>query len=562
MVIVQLHEVSKSYGAREVLHAVDIEIQRGDRLAVVGENGAGKSTLFRLLAGIESPDQGTVSRAADAKIGTMEQELSRDGTRTVLDELLDASPRHAELRRALASCEEKLASPDLHNDAAQTEALLERYGRLLTEAESIGLDQTESESRRVLSGLGVPLELLDSSLDEISGGEKKLIALARLIVSKPDLLLLDEPDNHLDMKGKTWLEEYIRQTKSAIAVISHDRYFLDHVIDHVVEVEDGALYVYHCNYSGFRAEKQQRLERQAKEHEFRTRRLEELKKSAERLTYWASLNDKFAGRARNRRRTLAAEREKLDNTPKPVLIRKSVDLEFDRPVRSGKDALIIERLEKDYGERHVFGPLDLIVRSGERIGLVGPNGSGKSTLLKVLLGNEPTTRGSFRFGANVNVGYYAQEQESLDWNETPLDLVRRVQPMIESRAVAMLRGNLLLTHSECYTPIGRLSGGQKSRLQLAVLTLSGVNFLLLDEPTNNIDIPSMIALEDALMDFEGTILVASHDRYFLDEIVDRLLVFDKGAVELFPGNFTEVYERSGRSLNIGSIGRDVRRSIA
>ncbi len=341
--------------------------------------------------------------------------------------------------------------------------------------------------------------------------------------------------------------------RGAVAIISHDRYFLDTIINHIFELEDGRLHEYYCNYSGFLEEKQRRLEREAQLYELQKRELKALKRSAERLTQWASLNDKFAKRAQQHRRRVEKQRQELHDTARPILERRTMQLDFGNETRSGKMVLELENVSMSYGNRQLFAPFDLTVRYGERIGIVGPNGSGKSTLFKITLEQICPSTGSLRYGARVVPGYYSQEQESLDMDTTPLELVRSLQSMYEDRAIALLTGKLLLTYEECHRTIGNLSGGQKSRLQLLQLSLQGVNLLLLDEPTNNLDIPSMIVLESALMDFEGTIITISHDRYFLDEIVETIFAIDQGKITRHPGNFSEFYERTGGTFDLGTV---------
>lgn len=551
--IVQAGNVSKSFGTAIIFEDVNFTLNEGDRVALIGENGSGKSTLFRLLAGRTKPDTGVISVAHGATIGLMEQEPHCSEESSLLSVALDSKPELHRLQESLRQTEEQMASPEAAADPKRLDALLEKYSKLQEQMEMAGGYSYEAKVRSILLGLGFAEAALDQPSSSLSGGEKKLLALAQLLIEQPDLVLLDEPDNHLDLKAKHWLVQYILSHKGAVAIISHDRYFLDSFINHIFELEDGKIFEYHCNYSGFREAKQQRLEREARLYELQKRQLEELRESAEKLTRWASLNDKFAGRAKNRRRMLGIEIERLENTPKPVLNRRTIDLDFSDTERSGRDALIIDNLGMAYGNRVLFEPFSLKIRYGESVGVVGPNGSGKSTLFKILLGQQSPEQGSVRFGHNVRVGYYSQEQESLDFSQTPLEFIRNLLPIHEDRAVAFLRGKLNLTYAECYTAIGKLSGGQKSRLQLAGLSLAGVNFLLLDEPTNNLDIPSMIVLEEALLDFEGTILTISHDRYFLDQIVEKILAFDGRQVREYPGTFSEFYERTQGAIDIGTV---------
>ncbi len=551
--LVRATQVNKYFGGNLIFDKLDFEIKKGDKIALIGENGSGKSTLFKILAGKQPPDSGTVVIPRGTSIDYLEQEPKADPDDTVLDMVMRADPQIVSLHKQLQELEAQMGDPDVTSDPELFQELLDKYGIAQEQFDQAGGYNYESKIKSVLKGIGFSEEQLGQPATKLSGGEKKLIGLAQLLVKEPDLLLLDEPDNHLDIKSKDWLEQYIIAHDGAVATISHDRYFLDRFINHIFELEDGKIYEYHCNYSGFREAKQRRLEKEAQLYEMQKRELKELEKTARRLKLWASLNLKFAGRAQSKKRQLNVRKAELENTPKPILNRNTVELEFGQEERSGKIALRLKDISMTYGTRQLYAPFDLTIQYGERIGLAGPNGSGKTSLFKLILGEEEPTTGTVQLGARVKVGYYSQEQETLDLRQTPVDYVRSIQPMIDEKAVALLRGRMLLDYDECFTPIGNLSGGQKSRLQLVGLGLKGINFLLLDEPTNNLDIPSMIVLEDALMDFEGTILVISHDRYFLDQVVDKIVAIENGQIKEYPGNFTDFYERTAGKVDLGTL---------
>ncbi|NWJ49175.1 MAG: ABC-F family ATP-binding cassette domain-containing protein [Chloroflexi bacterium] len=558
--LVRAIQVNKYFGGNLVFDNLDFEIKRGDKIALIGENGSGKSTLFKILAGKQPPDSGTVVIPRGTSIDYLEQEPQANPDDTVLDMVMSADPKIVSLHKQLQELEAHMGDPAVTADPAQFQNILDKYGLIQEQFDRSGGYNYEAKIKSVLKGIGFSEEQLSQPATKLSGGEKKLIGLAQLLVKEPDLLLLDEPDNHLDIKAKDWLEQYIMSHDGAVATISHDRYFLDRFINHIFELEDGKIYEYHCNYSGFREAKQRRLEKEAQLYEMQKRELKELEKTARRLKLWASLNLKFAGRAQSKKRQLNARKAELENTPKPTLNRNTVELEFGQEERSGKIALRLKAVAMTYGTRQLYAPFDLSIHYGERIGLVGPNGSGKTALFKLILGEEIPTTGTVQLGARVKVGYYSQEQETLDLRQTPVDYVRSIQPMIDEKAVALLKGRLLLDYDECFTPIGNLSGGQKSRLQLVGLGLKGINFLLLDEPTNNLDIPSMIVLEDALIDFEGTILVISHDRYFLDQVVDKIVAIENGQIKEYLGNFTDFYERTAGKIDLGTLNMPKRKS--
>ncbi|MBA2776712.1 MAG: ABC-F family ATP-binding cassette domain-containing protein, partial [Chloroflexia bacterium] len=442
------------------------------------------------------------------------------------------------LDRELARLESRLSEPI---DDDEMVAVLEAYNRTLTRLDEGGGRDPGAVIAELLSGLRLPERLWRLPVGNLSGGEKKLVAIARFLCQEPDVLLLDEPDNHLDLEAKVWLEHYLATYRGVVGLITHDRYLIDRVANEIVELEDGAVQTYPGNYSAFRRLKQERLERQLQLRELEEREYRKLKYSAEQLTQWARQNPKFATRAENQRRKLAAERERLDQTPVPVLNRRTIDVEFAAE-RGGTMVLHADNVSKTYDGHVVFEPFDLEIRHGERIGLIGPNGAGKTTLFRLIQQMELPSSGSLRTGTAIEVGYFAQEHESIDKSRSPIDLVRRIKPLNEQQALGFLIG-FLFDRDDALRPAGELSGGEQSRLQIALLILSGANFLLLDEPSNNLDIDSVEALEEALLKFGGTILAISHDRYFLDRICTRTLALDNGVVRDYQGSFTTAQDR-------------------
>jgi ATP-binding cassette subfamily F protein 3 len=406
----------------------------------------------------------------------------------------------------------------------------------------------------VLSGLGFPPGRAEQLVAELSGGEKKLIGLARLLLDAPEVLLLDEPDNHLDFAAKAWLEAFIRAHRGAVALISHDRYFIDRTANRIFELARGTITTYPGNYAAFSAAKRSRLERDAELRALQVRELRKLKASAEQLTQWARQNPKFAPRAENMRRKLAEERARLEQTPVPELNRRQIDVAFAAE-RGSSLVLEASGLSKAYGDRVILAPFDLELRHGEAAGLVGPNGAGKTTLVRLIRGEEAPTSGTVRLGPSIVVGYYAQEQETLDPAAIPLELVRKLKPMSEQAAIGVL-SRYLFTRDEMLGAVGALSGGQRARLQVAALILQGANFLVLDEPTNNLDLGSIEQLEAALSAFldedQGSILTISHDRAFLDAICTRIIALDAGIVRDYAGGFTYYHDHptQGRELTI------------
>ena len=547
--LIQAANVAYAYGGNDVLGGASFEMRQGDRLALIGGNGSGKSTLFRLMAGRLRPQRGALTLARGVRVGLLTQEPSFPPAQTVREVVALAAGDPAALEARARELERLMGEPADDDDLT---AIMDAYALVLER-----LDGGAGESARgakMLAALGFPEGRGEQPVGQLSGGEKKLVGLARLLLEEPDVLLLDEPDNHLDFAGKTWLEEHIRGQRGAVAVISHDRYFIDRTANRIFELEDGRIEGYPGNYAAFLREKRSRLERGAQLRELQEREFRKLKASAEQLTQWARQNPKFAPRAENMRRKLAEERERLESTPAPVLERRQIDVAFNAE-RGSTLVLEAKALTKSFADRVVFAPFDLEIHHGEAVGLVGANGSGKTTLFRIVRGEELPSSGTLRLGPSVVAGYYAQEQETLDPAATALETVRRLKPMSEQEAIGFLN-RYLFTRDDMLERIGGLSGGQRARLQIAALILQGANFLLLDEPTNNLDIPSVERLEAALLAFRdegrGSMLTISHDRAFLDTVCGRIVELDEGIVRDYRGGFSwyDEHRGTGRELTI------------
>ncbi|MGH2507757.1 MAG: ribosomal protection-like ABC-F family protein [Ktedonobacteraceae bacterium] len=529
-------KVSKDFGGNLIFRAIDLEIMDGERIGLVGENGSGKSTLFRLLAGQETATSGVISRRRHLTIGHLNQEADpAQSHQTIFEVVSTASPELNQLPARLQELEAQMADPAIAGDTEHMERVLTEYGKVQERFEALGGYTLGHTVEAVLHGLGFGPNWYEVEVGSLSGGEKKLVNLACILLRQPDLLLLDEPDNHLDLRAKAWLEEYISNYPGTVLIISHDRHLLDHSVKKILEMEDGQLTAYPGNYSYYAEERQHRLLKQAELYTVQQTEIKRLEESMHQLKQWAKQNSKFAVRAQYMARRVELAKERGIN--KPIMERDKIHVNLDAE-RSGKKVLEVRDLGQIINGRVLFEPFDLTILYGERVGIVGANGSGKTTLLKTLLGLLPATIGEVKIGASVVTGYYAQEQETLPFESTPLDFVLRLKPMTEQRAIGILR-SLLFELDDMRTSIAHLSGGEKSRLQLARLMLTDANFLLLDEPTNNLDIASTEVLEAALKEFEGTILTISHDRYFLDTIVSKIIALETDAhVRLYPGNFS------------------------
>ncbi len=542
MLLINFSKVSKDFGGNPIFRDIDLEIMEGERIGLVGENGGGKSTLFKLLAGIDTPTDGVISRRRNLTIGYLAQEADPGQShKTVFEAVSEVTQELVDLPFLLSQLEARMADPEVVADTDLMTEILDEYGKAQERFEALGGYTLEHKVEAVLHGLGFGPAWYDQEVGLLSGGEKKLVNLARILIKAPDLLLLDEPDNHLDLEAKVWLEQYIQSYPGTVLIISHDRQLLDHAARKIFELEDGKISVYPGNYSYYFEERQRRLLKQYELYSIQQDEIKRLEASMRQLKGWSKVNEKFATRAEDMAKRI--ERAKLESVDRPVLIRDKIKVNLD-PDRSGKKVLEVKGLCKSFDGRLLFEPFDFTILYGERVGIVGANGSGKTTLLKTMMEMMPSDTGSVKIGASVVVGYYAQEQETLPFDSTALDFVRRIKPMNEPQAISFLHG-LLFSFEDIHTPIRRLSGGEKSRLQIARLMLTDANFLLLDEPTNNLDIASVEVLEAALEEFEGTILTVSHDRYFLDKIVTKILAIDNdGRVRMYPGNFSYYYEKS------------------
>lgn len=538
MIQIQLSNITLVLGAKRIFEDLNWEIQHGQRIGLIGANGAGKSSLFKLIEGEYVPELGgSITRARLVTTGYLPQHPRLDLTLTALDAAMAGNPRVAEVHAELEQVETSLGDPAVYGDEKKLQRALERQHRLIEEYHTLGGDSYPERVRELLLGLGLAHSELTKPLSVLSGGQKKLIGLARLLLVKPDILLLDEPDNHLDLPGKIYLEKLIREYEGTVVIISHDRYLLDAIVTHIAELEDGKLMLFEGDYTSYIADKEMRLARQEELYQIQQRSLARMEAAIKRYRLWTQFNDKFATRIH----AMEARMARVDKIDKPILVRRRMEMQLNG-WRGSNKVLELDGVSKAFGPKQVFANVNEIIWHGERVGLIGANGAGKSVLLRMILGKETPDTGEIKIGPSVSVGYYAQEHETLDFNQTVLDAVRYAGGMSESRATAFLL-RYLFTYKQVSQKISELSGGERSRLQLALVVLSGANFLLLDEPTNNLDIASAEVLEQALEDFEGTVLVISHDRYFLDRTMQRLLVIEKGQLAEYQGGYSDYLQK-------------------
>jgi len=519
-----------------------------DRVAgLIGPNGCGKTTLLRVFAGEIAPSEGTVSRRSELSIGYLRQDVALDPEATVYEAARGESIELAEVEASLAQVETRLADPAVYEDEAALQRALAEQEELLDRFDRLGGPGFDARVRSVLHALGFRDGDLHRKIGILSGGQRKLVGIAAQAVRRPDLLLLDEPDNHLDLDGKRHLERFLRDYAGGVVLVSHDRYLLDLVVDEILELEGGILQRFAGNYSEYAIEKEELRAQQEHRYADQQKEIRRLEQSAKRLMTWGVAYDnvKFVKRAQ----AIEKRIERMEKEDRPH-VEKRMNLRL-HGWRGSTKVLAAKDLTMTYpypngDPNRVLRGLDLLVRHGERVGLVGPNGAGKSVLFRLILGEESPTSGSVVVGPSIKIGYYAQQHETLDPARTLIETLRYAAGISEDRAMQTLM-RFAFTYDQARRPAGDLSGGERSRLQLALIVHSGANFLLLDEPTNNLDIASAEILEEALDDLEGSVLAISHDRYFLDRVVDRIVELDEGVLAEFSGGYSEYVARRGLS---------------
>lgn len=527
-------DVSKSYGAQQVLRAVSFQVNPGEHVGLVGRNGAGKTTILRLIAESETPDSGSIDRLRGLRLGVLSQHVDFDGDRSVLDTALEVFAELQALESRLRDLEHQMteASGD------RLTSILDRYSEAQHAYEHAGGFSYHARAEAVLLGLGFTKEEFTKAVGNLSGGEKNRLGLARLLLLEPDVLLLDEPTNHLDVEAVEWLEEFLSAYKSAYIIVSHDRFFLDHTVGRVLDLEAGRVDSYKGNYSDYLEEREQRREAQQRAFEQQQELIARTEEFIRR-----NIAGQKTKQAKSRRKML----ERLERIAS-VNDADTANFKLPSTSRTGDQVLIVDRLTIGFPTHALARDLTLTLRRGERLGIIGGNGTGKTTFLRTILGKLPALRGESRWGAGVSIGYYDQQLHMVDDRHTVIEELRTIAPsLVTDGELRGFLGRFLFSGDDVFKPVAALSGGEKGRLAIGKLIYSRANVLVLDEPTNHLDIASCEALEDALNDYGGTILTVSHDRYFLDRIATRILFFsEQGSVEDFDGAYTEFYEAHHR----------------
>ena len=538
MVLLSLQGIGKSFVMNRVLSNVDLIVKQGQRMGLVGVNGSGKSTLFKIISGEMKPDEGSVSMMKGTRVGLLTQQADILDDFTVWEELARVFDPLKQQEARLRELEHQMA--ESHDDEALFARLTNEYARLTERFEADGGYEWPSRIQGVLAGLGFSKERQDQKASSLSGGEKTRLCLARILLMQPELLMLDEPTNHLDLNATAWLEEALKKYRGTVLLISHDRYFLNAVCDSVAELSMTRLTQYEGNYDQFMVKRGEALARQMKEYEMQQAEIARQEAIIERYRMYN--REKSIKAAESREKRL----EKMERVDKPVS-EKKVRFQFTARRRSGDEVLRVRDVSKSFGDRTLFENFSLTVRAGDRVAIIGPNGVGKTTLLDIIAGRGEPDAGTVAYGANVDLGYYDQQQAQLHPEKTAMDEIWDDFPYMQPDQVRGALALFLLTGDDVFQPISTLSGGEKGRVALSKLMLRKDNLLILDEPTNHLDMDSREVLEHALDEFTGTILTVSHDRYFINRIANRVVEMRQDGTEEYLGNYDDYLNKKRRA---------------
>ena len=541
MPVLSCNNLTKSYIVDTVIEDISFTVEDGDKIGVLGLNGSGKTTLFNILAGDIHHDKGEIFIQKDLVLGYLRQHVKIDSQNTVFEECLMVFEHLIGMEKNLRNLEKEIAELGVEGDSDRLASLMNRYANLTEEFQEKNGYGFKSEIRGTLIGLGFTEEDFDKEVNILSGGQKSRLSLAKLLLEKPDLLLLDEPTNHLDIDAIGWLEKFLKDYKGAVLIISHDRYFLDNVVNRIFYLENKTIKVYNTNYSRFMEQRKKDLEVLKRQYEDQQK---EIKRQEEIIARFMNYGDsRYIKQAQSRQRLL----DKMKLIDKPMNSKKT-RLRFEPKIKSGRDVLSVDNIKKAFDDFVLLEDISFDIYRGERVGLIGPNGIGKTTLFKIVLGEVGYDEGDITLGRNVITGYFDQEMGNLNLDKTVIDEIWDEYPKLNYYEIRTILSQFMFVGDDIFREVSDLSGGEKGRLSLLKLMLSNANFLLMDEPTNHLDIDSKEVLEDAILNYEGTLFVISHDRYFLNRVTDKILELTPEGLKEYLGNYDYYLEKKNESL--------------
>lgn len=540
MIILSCNNISKFYLANEILRDLSFSINEGDKVGIVGLNGSGKTTLFNILAKETPKDGGEIYTQKNLKIGYLKQHTQVESENTIFKECLKVFTPLINMEKKLRTLEKEISIESNKGETETLQKFLEKYSTLSEEFSNQNGYGFKSEIKGTLKGLGFSEEDMEKKVNNLSGGQKSRLALAKMLLKNPDLLLLDEPTNHLDIEAISWLEKFLNDYKGSALIISHDRYFLDNVVERIFHLENLELKTYNGNYTEFMKKRKIQMEQLKKQYENQQKEIERQEEIIERFLNYGG--QRYIRQAQSRQKLL----DKIKRIDNPVSSSKKTKLVFEPKIKSGRDVLEIRSLAKSFNETQLFKDIDFNIYRGEKVGLIGPNGIGKTTLFKIILGNVSSTQGEITLGHHVNIGYFDQEQTNLNLNKTIIDEIWDENPELDYYQIRTYLSQFLFFGDNIFKEVGDLSGGERSRLALLKLMLSKSNFLLMDEPTNHLDIDSKEILEEALQNYNGTLFVISHDRYFLNTVTNKIFELSSKGIEEFLGNYDYYIEKKNQ----------------
>lgn len=547
MIVLSCNNLNKSFGIDTVLENISFTVNEGDKVGIIGVNGTGKTTLFKVLSGIYGYDSGDIYLGKGVEIGYLEQNTNFQSNKTIYEEVLEVFSDLMEMEKYIRNLEIKISEESSNPHSKELDKLMNEYSHKLELFSELNGYGYKSEVKGILKGLGFSDEDMQTPINILSGGEKTRVLLSKLLLKNPSLLLLDEPTNHLDSDAIEWLEVFLKQYKGTVIIISHDRYFLDQVVNRVFEIHNKRLKTYNGNYSKFIELSKVEKELEVKKYEDQQKEIKKQEESIERLKAYG--REKHLKRARSKEKML----DKVDVLDKPDVFRKKASIQFNPAVSSGNDVLEVKDLSMGYGERILFKDINFNIYRGEKVALIGANGIGKSTLFKIIMNEIVPLTGNTKLGTNVHVDYFHQEQKTLNLDNTIIDEIWNDHPNLNQTTLRNMLGSFLFEDEEVFKKISTLSGGERARVAILKLILSNSNFLLLDEPTNHLDIDSKEVLEEALLNYTGTLFTISHDRYFLNTVVDKILVLDSEGITEYLGNYNYYMEKKKQALEMNTV---------